>query len=188
MRIPTEFEFKYVLSLEVANFYDHKALLKKSSDFLHIKQGYLAFSKGMTLRVRSATSNGKEKWFLTFKQKVGDRVIEIEKKIDDRDGNDLWDVCIGCVKKDRYIFEDQGLLWELDLFRKGGHLYFVQLEVELREGQPRPKEVPEFLKSFVIYEVPLTDDRFASKRLADIGYASQLYSLIEKGEINGKGV
>jgi CYTH domain-containing protein len=152
----------------------------KSSAFRHqvIRQGYLAFSKGMTTRIRSLKENSDKKWFLTFKQKVSERVIEIEKKIDDRDGNDLWEVCVGKIKKDRYLFLEGGYTWELDLFKKGSNIYFIVLEIELPEGALRPKNVPKFLRDFVVYEVPLTDDRFSNKRLGDIDYASRLYRKI----------
>ena len=115
--------------------------------------------------------------------------IEIEKKIDDRDGQDLWSVCVAKLKKDRYMIEDKGITWELDFFRKGHHLYFVLAEVELPEGASRPKIVPDFLKDYVVYEVPLTDDRFSNKRLGDVDFATNLYQNILNGENHvGKSV
>ena len=61
------------------------------------------------------------------------------------------------------------------------NLYFVQAEVELEEGSNKPEEIPEFLREFLLYEVPLTDDRFSNKRLSDVEFASRLYkSLVEK--------
>lgn len=184
--MPTEHEYKYVIDLKLAEEYSHKDIKAISDQFCHIKQGYLAFSKGMTTRIRCITKLKKEKWFLTFKQKINNRVIEIEKKIDSRDGHDLWSVCVGKLKKDRYAIDNEGMLWELDFFKKGG-LYFILAEVELDEGAPRPKTVPPFLKEHILYEVPLTDDRFSNKRLGDAEYATSLYKEISerKGESNG---
>ncbi len=184
--MPTEHEYKFVLDLKLAEAITEDELQRRSSNVQIIKQGYLSYSKGTTLRVRSSTNpSGKEKWFLTFKQKIGDRVIEIEKKLDARDGNDLWTVCVGKLKKERYLFEDkQERLWELDLFKYGSHLYFIQLEVELHEGESRPKSIPDFLKKYLLYEVPLTDDRFSNKRLSDVEYATNLYTKIHEGTIN----
>jgi hypothetical protein len=51
----------------------------------------------------------------------------------------------------------------------------VLAEVELKEGSPRPKRLPEFIKKHLLYEVPLTDDRFSNKRLGDVDYATRLY-------------
>ena len=179
--MPTEHEYKYAIKLEIAEQFDHKKLKSMSDAFQYIKQGYLAFSKGMTLRIRSISDVKRQKWYMTFKQKVSNRVIEVEKKLDARDGNDLWDVCVGRLTKNRYIMDIKGTTWELDFFHKGDHLYFVQAEVELDEGAPRPKKVPDFLKDYILYEVPLTDDRFSNKRLGDIEYANRLYKELVEG-------
>lgn len=181
--MPTEHEFKYVLSLftDVDSMPWEKCFL--------IRQGYLAFSKGMTTRIRSIQAVdetgslvGKPKWYLTFKQKVRNRVIEIEKKLDDRDGADLWAVCVGKLKKYRHVVDNEGIKWEVDLFFKGNHQYFVLAEVELEEGSPRPKILPDFLKQWVVYEVPLTDDRFSNKRLGDVEFATDLYNKMADGD------
>lgn len=182
--MPTEHEFKYVISLEMASDFDHLSLMKMAKEHQHIKQGYLAFSKGMTTRIRSIDNGETKKWFLTFKQKVDNRVIEIEKKVDERDGQDLWSICVGKLKKDRYVIENKGITWEVDFFRKGHNLYFILAEVELPEGSKRPNTVPDFLRDYIIYEVPLTDDRFSNKRLAEVEFASNLYQQILNGEIN----
>lgn len=183
--IPTEHEFKWVLNLEFSKQHPHLSLLERSDNYLHIKQGYLAFSKGMTLRIRSSTGvNAKEKWYLTLKQKVGDRVVEIEKKLDERDGHDLWSACVGKVKKDRYVFRIGDQTWELDFFLKHKEIYFIQLEAELPEGAERPEKVPKFIRPHVLFEVPLTDDRFSNKRLGCVEYASQLYRNILEGKAN----
>ena len=182
--MPTEHEYKYILSLEIGDDFDHHRLMTMAKEHQHIKQGYLVFSKGMTTRVRCIEGKEKQKWFLTFKQKVGERVIEIEKRLDERDGQDLWSVCVGKLKKDRYVIEDKGIKWELDFFKKGQHLYFVLVEVELPEGAPRPKSTPDFLKDYIIHEVPLTDERFSNKRLGDADHATTLYHKILNGEIN----
>ena len=147
-----------------------------------IKQGYLSFSKGTSTRVRCITDGAKQKWSLTFKQKVGDRVVEIEKKIDDRDGQDLWSVCIGKLEKDRYVVKDNNITWEVDFFKNGDQVYFVLAEVELPEGAPRPEKVPKFLEPYLLYEVGLEDDRFSSKRLSDVEFATNLYRLFREVE------
>jgi len=183
--MPTEHEYKFLLSLELAKDFDHARLLKMAKEHQHIMQGYLAFSKGMTTRIRCIDDGDKQKWFLTFKQKVDERVIEIEKRLDDRDGKDLWSICVGKLKKDRYVIEDKGIKWEVDFFKKGHHLYFVMAEVELPEGASRPKLVPDFLKEYILYEVPLTDDRFSNKRLSEVEFATNLYHQILNGETNG---
>ncbi len=191
--MPTEHEYKYVLSMET----DESYFQTHCEKHFVIQQGYLAFSKGMTCRVRSSREAGQSdrhtKWFLTFKQKVRGRVIEVEKEIDNRDGEDLWSVCVGRLKKDRYVIcdnivtdhytgEGEFSVWEVDFFKKGV-LYFVLAEVELTEGSPRIA-LPDFIKDNLLYEVPLTDDRFGNKRLGDVEYATSMYQKIVQGEID----
>lgn len=193
--MPTEHEYKYVLSMET----DEPFFKDNCEKHLIIQQGYLAFSKGMTCRVRSSRLSGESdrrtKWFLTFKQKVRNRVIEVETRLDDRDGNDLWSACVGKLKKDRYVICDELTadngeysVWEVDFFKTGNgfsrtSLYFVLAEVELEEGSPRIA-LPDFIKDNLLYEVPLTDDRFSNKRLGDVEYATEMYKKIVQGEID----
>lgn len=177
--MPTEHEYKYLVSMDLAGRTGTDFLTKKAKEIQQIKQGYLNFSKGTSTRVRCIT-NDKENWSFTYKQKVGERVIEIEKKkLDNRDGQDLWSVCIGKLEKTRYVVEDNGLKWEIDFFKNGDKVYFVLAEIELPEGAPRPESVPNFLKDRVLYEVGLEDDRFSSKRLSDVEFATNLYKLFQ---------
>lgn len=181
--MPTEHEFKYVLSMDTDEAYFEENAHKHFS----IQQGYLAFSKGMTCRVRSSrcVKKGETKWYLTFKQKVQSRVIEVEKRLDDRDGQDLWSVCVGRLSKDRYVtIDNSGADWEIDFFKNSGDLYFVLAEVELEECSPRIILIPHFIRDNLLYEVPLTDERFGNKRLGDVGYARSIYQKIIQGEID----
>jgi len=164
------------------DFAECESVLKEQArEVQHIKQGYVAFSKGMTCRVRNTHIEGKKnKWFFTFKQKINDRVVEIEKKIDKRDGHDIWEICVGKLKKTRYIIDDKGISWEIDFFHKGHLLYFIQAEVELDEGLPRPKDIPSIFKEFVIHEVPLDSDEFSNKRLGDVEYAKNIYKQLSE--------
>jgi CYTH domain-containing protein len=172
--MPTEHEYKYVICPKLLRESPESLLKVKCDKHLVIEQGYLAHSKGYSSRIRKIIEDGKTKWFHTMKQKVSSRVIEIEKKLDERDGQDLWEYCVGKFKKDRYVFPQQGVVWELDIFKHDGQIYFMMAEVELPEGANRPKSKPDFLKNYILYEVPLSDDRFSNKRLGDIGYARSL--------------
>lgn len=179
--MPTEHEFKFVLEVSTSLKTKIEKLAKKIQ---YIEQGYLCYSKGNSLRVRTITDQ-KTRWFLTFKQKVATRVIEIENKIDSRDGIELWNACIGKLKKSRYVMPGKPK-WEVDFFYDHiGHLYFCMAEVELAEGSDPPEKVPDYLKEHLIYEVPLTDDRFSNKRLSDVEYATKLYHSIRKENTNG---
>lgn len=166
------------------DFAQHERLLiEQARQIQHIKQGYVGFTKGMTTRVRQIKKkNKKPKWYFTFKQKVSNRVIEIEKKIDKRDGQDIWEICLGKLKKIRYIIDHKGISWEIDFFHKGHLLYFILAEVELDEGLPRPDEIPPLLKDHILYEVPLDSDEFSNKRLSDVEYAKKIYNRLEESQ------
>jgi CYTH domain-containing protein len=175
--MPTEHEYKYVIRKDALD--NAKRLAKKVEE---IEQGYTVFNKGVSARIRVVTKDsGKKKYFFTYKQKVGDRVIELEQKLDERDGQELWATCIGKLKKYRYELEDSvGHKWELDFFYDPLQcLYFAMAEVEVEEGHGRPA-TPRFIKDYLVYEVPLTDDRFANKRLGDLEYAKNLYETLGK--------
>lgn len=177
--MPTEHEFKYVISKDILVEFSEGTLASMAEKVYLIQQGYLYFSKGMSCRIRSITecdTDKKVKWYMTFKQKVGGRVIEIEKKISARDGKDLWAVAINKLKKTRCVYSHEENEWELDLLETDSGVYFIVAEVELDEGALRPKSMPLFLRRYLKLEVDLDDDRFANKRLGDIEYAKSLYT------------
>jgi len=178
--MPTENELKYVLNLDCE-------IDLISSDFKYKKylllQGYLAFAKGMTLRLRSSQEmdfqkpidNPKRK--LCYKQKVNDRVIEIEKKINQRDFNDLWNSTLNRVEKQRYVVYFGKEVWEIDFFKyHHNETYFVVAEHEMPEGQQEPNHIPDFISKNLIYAVPHNkDDDFSTKRLACVKHAKKIY-------------
>lgn len=189
--MPTEHEFKYVLSLDFLNEFDESILRKTSTGWTEINQGYVAVAEGTATRIRQARTvaprhygnSEVDHWTLTFKHTVNSRVIEIEKELDSRDGQDLWSACTRRVCKTRYYFPDGDHTWELDLFKTDQNVYFILAEVELPEGSSRPTLMPSFLSKYMIYEVDLTDNQFSNKKLGDVEYAAELYKKIKKGII-----
>jgi len=157
-----------------------KKFQKLAENKVLILQGYLFSSKGTSLRLRKM----KNKHYLTLKSSVNGRVVEIENQIDERDFNDLWTQCMNKLEKIRYIVPDkQGQIWEIDFFKDHNEYnYFALAEFEMEEGQLRPKNIPDFIKEDLLYEVELTDCRFSSKLLADIRYATKLYNDIKESK------
>ncbi len=191
--MPTEHEYKYVLSLDFVKEFDEATLFDTSQRVAFIDQGYVGVAEGTATRIRRLRAVDPQKyrnsdfdhWILTFKQQVGARVVEIETEVDRRDGEDLWSVCTRRVCKVRYYFPANDKTWELDLFKtENDHIYFVLAEVELPEGSSRPTDMPEFLRKYVIYEVGLTDSRFSNKKLGDVRYTTDLYQRIKQGVID----
>lgn len=171
---------KYLLQADSESKFSHHPALK---EIRHIRQGYLGFSKGMSLRIRE-TNN--ERYELTFKQKVNNRVVEIEKKISSRDFEDLWSVAVNRLEKlryDMYFHDGQGGVhcWEVDAFKDHDHkTYVIIAEHEMDEGVDKPNFVPTLIQETLVYAVPRTDDRFASKKIADVKYAKKLYEATVK--------
>jgi CYTH domain-containing protein len=174
--MPTEHEYKYVISLDMAKEYTEEQIMIRSREHRIIEQGVISHGPGMYLRIRRSVTRGKVEWFMTFKLKEADRTIEIENKIDARDAEDIWRKCYWKLKKDRYVIDYEGMKWEVDFFKNDGDTYFILAEVELPEGSLRPKRMPGFLQKHLLHEVPLTDDRFSNKRLGDVEYAKRLYN------------
>lgn len=180
----TEHEFKYVLN------FDPKLALSAVCCALkieHIEQGYLSSGSGNTVRIRCITKKEKKIWFYTFKRKIKNRVIEIETKISSRDGQDFWEECKNKLSKKRHTLPKNidGSKWEIDFFydEEGKH-YFAMAEIELEEGSLPPKKLPPIIKDHLLYEVPLTDDRFSNKRLANVQYTKELYKTLKESHEN----
>lgn len=132
----------------------------------------------MSLRVRETKQQNKVIYELTFKQKVQTRVIEIEKKLDARDFNDLWNTTVNRLEKIRYDVIDDDYKWEIDAFKDHNHeTYIIVAELELPEDMNRPNSnhIPKIINKNLLYSVPIDDDRFASKKIADVKFAQNLY-------------
>ncbi len=149
-----------------------------------IRQGYLPSDSYLnTIRIRSLKETAQEEqWVLTFKQKIPNtfKVIELEQELEKSDAMILWKMCDRKLKKTRMEFEENGILWELDLLKNGKKIYFAQLEVELEFGS-KPPEIPNCFSKHILYKVPLTDERFSNKKLSDVDYAKKLYKNFKNG-------
>jgi CYTH domain-containing protein len=179
--MPTENERKMVLNIDLAE----ETVKKVARTQYEIHQGYLMASKGMSLRLRnSLNKNDKQRFYMTYKcSSTAGRVVEIEKKIDKRDFDDLWPQCMNKLLKTRYEVLHCRELWEIDFFRDhNDQNYFVMAEVEMPEGQENPRTFPKIIIDNLIYKVALTDCRFASKLLADTRYTKDLYLSLTQGE------
>jgi CYTH domain-containing protein len=156
---------------------------KNSSSQYDISQGYLIATRGITVRVRKSVklSNQKTEYYFTLKATTGGRAIEVEKKLDKRDFDDLWNIALNRLEKTRYIINSFENTWEIDFFRDyKEHIYMAIAEVELPEDQYEPHDTPDVVKENLLYVVPLTDTRFSNKLLGDARYASQLLTEIRK--------
>jgi CYTH domain-containing protein len=175
--MPTENERKYILDIGCV-----EEVKNTSFDRYEISQGYLIATRGITVRIRRFTkSSGKVNYFFTLKVTTSGRTIEIEKSIDERDFNDLWNIALNKLEKTRYLLKDDNV-WEVDFFKDyKDQVYICVAEVELPEDQYEPHSIPSLIQKRLLYTVPLTDTRFSNKLLGDARYASQLLKEIRKG-------
>jgi len=141
----------------------------------------------MSLRIRKTITCDRTRYFMTLKQKSGDRIIEIEKKINERDFTDLWEVALNKLEKIRYDLICDKSKWEVDFFKDHyQHTYFAQAEHEMPEGQLSPKFIPKIINKNLLFAVPIEDDRFGSKRLANVKHAKELYLTLTGKEIKNE--
>lgn len=177
--MPVENEKKFVLHLlpRLEKFFS-----KMAEEILVISQAYLLRSKGLTVRIRKQKDRrDKVKYYFTTKQKVEGKIIEIEKRIEATDFDDLAKVADGWVHKIRYVVKS----WEIDFFKKGKETYFIMAEIEMPHGMDEPKVVPEFVAEHLLFKVPRNDCRFSSKKLSDVDYATSLLKdVLEKENVN----
>ena len=185
--MPTENEMKFVLKLGCED-----AIKKASSSIKDISQGYLFTSKGASLRIRKSRGRSGIRSFFTMTYKShthAGRVVEIETAIEERDYEDLWPQCVQKLVKTRYGAYNRKDFWEIDFFRcHRDETYFTLAEIEMPEGKLHPGEIPDFIQSYLLMEVPLTDCRFSSKLLADVRYATDLYNSIAKEKVTCKSL
>ncbi len=157
--MPTENEVKFLLQTNSEEKFKRRAVSIRP-----MRQGYLGFSKGMSLRIRETGSNplksavrNDPRYELTFKQKVNNRVVEIEKRINLRDFEDLWSVSVNRLDKIRYdmdFMDHEGgtvYRWEVDAFKDHDYnTYIVIAEHEMPEGVITPAFIPPPIKESLI--------------------------------------
>lgn len=178
--MPTENERKYLLDSNCES-----DVHKLSIEQMDIAQGYLIATRGITVRVRKAArrSNSKTNYYFTLKVNTAGRVIEIEQDLDERDFRNLWDIALNKLEKVRYIVKNKKDVWEMDFFKDyKNETYMAVAEIELPEGKEGPDTLPNIVKDNIIYEVPLTDNRFSNKLLGDARYAAELFQEIKENK------
>lgn len=189
--MPTELEFKSVLRINDDLL--HELLSFDSDNIYLIHQGYLNIDPVVRIRSQIPSRELNGLYFLTTKVKTPLRLIEIEQVIDQRDGQELFELCHNKLSKVRFKIYDNysndGI--ELDCFYEwlpsaewpyvGDIPYFIMAEMEVPEGSTRPA-LPNFLQKHILYEVPLTDNRFSNTNLGDVEYTKRLYENLLKEE------
>ena len=128
-----------------------------------IRQGYLAQGPESVVRVRAS----EEQAWLTIKGPTqGISRLEFEYEIPLQDANSLLGLCEGAIiEKTRYRIEEEGVLFELDVFG-GENAGLVVAEVELE------REEEDFFRPAWLGEEVSHDPRYRNSALSLRPYSS----------------
>lgn len=142
---------------------ERKFLLKAMPDVLptevvKIDQFYFKNKEGVWERVRQWNSSlyGK-KWVHTIKTKISDfSNEEVEKDITKLEYEEFKKECrenksnSRYIKKDRYIYPDGNLYWEVDIFKDKCHIIIAEIEIP---SEDYDLDIPEFISKKTLLEV-----------------------------------
>ncbi|MBA3984989.1 MAG: hypothetical protein H0X63_00045 [Flavobacteriales bacterium] len=127
------------------------------SDIITIDQYYLKNIEGIWERVRTWHSrSGTLKWIHTIKKTISKGVnLEDEKEITEEEYNTFVTRCKNgesgrFLSKKRYLYLDNGLTWELDVFTSNIALIIAEVELPKKNFK---LEIPKFIEEILLLEV-----------------------------------
>jgi len=150
--MPIENELKFLFKIESYN-----EIFSNSSEKKLINQGYL----NKNTRIRSIKTNKIKSFYFTFKQITKKGLIEIETEISKKDFQSLWELTKVRICKERYIYKG----WEIDFYYENNENYGALAEIELKENQKNPKNIPKLIKKNILYHADKHDVRFFNMNL-----------------------
>ena len=147
------------MSIEI----ERKFLLKSIPDLLPVEkikidQFYFKNKDGVWERARQCDSDINEKKLThTIKNRISERVNEeIEKEITKKEFQKFKRKCYTNklrakhIKKDRLIYPDGELKWEVDIFRDNYHLVIAEIETPTEDWDLK---LPDFISKKMLLEV-----------------------------------
>lgn len=141
---------------------ERKFLLKAMPDMepdeiVQIEQWYWKNKEGIWERARTWFSGGNEKWIHTIKKSVSKGVnIEDEKDLTREEFDKFVKVCRSSksdsryISKERHIYKDGDLKWEVDKFDNGYHLIVAEIEIPKKNFVIN---VPDYIAELILMEV-----------------------------------
>jgi len=142
---------------------ERKFLLKsvpdiKPIEIIKIDQFYFKNKKGVWERARSWDSNiNGVKYIHTVKKTVSKGVnLEDEKLISEQDFLEFKKNCLKSdvesrfISKERWIYPDGNLYWEVDIFNSGHHLIVAEIEIPTKNYKIN---IPNFIGDKLLLEV-----------------------------------
>jgi CYTH domain-containing protein len=155
---------------------ERKFLLKSMPDIppaeiVKIDQFYLKNDIGTWERARSWDSNTKGKsWIHTVKKSVSKGVnLEDEKFLTEKEFKEFKSKCLlsttesRFISKERWIYPDGNLYWEVDMFNSGHHLIVAEIEIPTKNHKVN---IPKFIDDKLLLEVTGLK-QFSNKNLSN---------------------
>lgn len=160
------------MKLEIERKFLLKAMPdKEPSEIVKIDQWYWKNPKGTWERARSWQSNiNGLSWIHTIKKSVSKGInLEDEKFLTKSEYDSFIKRCKSPVEdakfisKERWIYPDGDLKWEVDIFNNGHHLIVAEIEIPKKSFKVN---IPDFIKDKLLMEV--TDfKQFSNRNLSN---------------------
>lgn len=180
--MPVELEYKYVLK-NIDNLFN---ILKDNiPDHIvyEIQQAYMSGKGRVRKKSYDVPTGTVTKYEFNYKEFLGEGNgnLEIEKIISKEDFDMAYNMSHISFYKKRFVFRTKNYTWEVDFFIKDDDVYFVMMECEVEKGViPDKNELPDCIKKNIIYDVPLDNPIFTSKKIADKDRAIEIYDGLVK--------
>ena len=128
------------------------------AEIVKIDQFYLKNDIGTWERARSWDSNTKGKcWIHTVKKSVSKGVnLEDERFLTEKEFKEFKLKCLlpttesRFISKERWIYPDGNLYWEVDIFNSGHHLIVAEIEIPTKNHKVN---IPKFIDDKLLLEV-----------------------------------
>jgi hypothetical protein len=145
------------MNIEIERKYLLKAIPNKEPiEIIEIFQWYLKNSEGIWERARSCYSDQKGFYFVhTIKKNIAPGINEEDEKvITPEEFNEFVEKCkvsqSRYISKERLIYPDGDLKWEVDVFNNGHHLIVAEIEGPSMEFEVK---IPKFINDKLLMEV-----------------------------------
>lgn len=147
------------MKLEIERKFLLKAMPDRDpSEIVNIDQWYWKNKKGIWERARSWESNTKGlKWIHTIKKTISKGVnIEDERDMSKEEFEQFVERCklygeeSRFISKERWIYPDGELYWEVDRFDSGHHLIVAEIEIPKKSFKIK---MPDFIREKFLIEV-----------------------------------
>lgn len=161
------------MKVEIERKYLLKAMPDKKPDqVIKIEQWYWKNSLGIWERVRKCETNTNEIYFVhTIKKTISKGVnMEDEKIISIDEYNDFLSRCkfseseSRYITKERWVYQEGNLKWEVDIFHSGHHLVVAEIEIPKKSYKV---DIPYYIKEKLLLEVTGLK-QFSNKNLSNV--------------------